>query len=271
MRSRRTARGLRSAAGIGVAGRAAGGGGRGDPFYFNLTSGTTGLPKSYMMTQYNMSAMVRRCSLDRLSEHDVALTVFPMFGRVGFGWVAGTVDVRRAQRDRELRSRGGAAPDRDRARDDHEPRRDDGRDAAPATRLPGATSRRFAAPRSPGSALPEQIRRETRADLPEPVRVLRDAGDRSAGGQHARGPRRPPRFGRPAILSAEVRVVDDAGGACPPASSARSSAVAEQRHGVLPEPRKVRRDLPQRLDPHRGPRPHRRRRATCSSAAGRRT
>ncbi|WP_431197304.1 hypothetical protein, partial [Streptococcus pneumoniae] len=28
-----------------------------DPFYFNLTSGTTGLPKSYVLTQYNNSTL----------------------------------------------------------------------------------------------------------------------------------------------------------------------------------------------------------------------
>jgi acyl-CoA synthetase (AMP-forming)/AMP-acid ligase II len=58
----------------------------GDPFYFNLTSGTTGLPKSYVMTQYNMSTMFPMFHAHGMTEKDVALTVFPMFGRVGFGW-----------------------------------------------------------------------------------------------------------------------------------------------------------------------------------------
>lgn len=62
-----------------------------DPFYFNLTSGTTGLPKSYVMTQYNMSTMFPMFHAHGLSESDVAMTVFPMFGRVGFGWALGTV------------------------------------------------------------------------------------------------------------------------------------------------------------------------------------
>ena len=56
-----------------------------DPYYFNLTSGTTGLPKAYMITQYNSvtleSSMV---GLD-LRADDVFLTLFPAFGRSGFG------------------------------------------------------------------------------------------------------------------------------------------------------------------------------------------
>ena len=62
-----------------------------DPFYFNLTSGTTGLPKSYVMTQYNMSTMFPMFHAHRMSEDDVAMTVFPMFGRVGFGWALGSM------------------------------------------------------------------------------------------------------------------------------------------------------------------------------------
>lgn len=56
-----------------------------DAYYFNLTSGTTGLPKAYTITQYNSvtleSSMV---GLD-LRADDVFLTLFPAFGRSGFG------------------------------------------------------------------------------------------------------------------------------------------------------------------------------------------
>jgi fatty-acyl-CoA synthase len=59
-----------------------------DPFYFNLTSGTSGLPKCYVLTQYNnVNAMTMFLPME-LTSRDVALTVFPMFGRVGFVWAA---------------------------------------------------------------------------------------------------------------------------------------------------------------------------------------
>jgi fatty-acyl-CoA synthase len=59
-----------------------------DPFYFNLTSGTGGLPKCYVLTQYNnVNAMTMFLPMELISR-DVALTVFPMFGRVGFVWAA---------------------------------------------------------------------------------------------------------------------------------------------------------------------------------------
>lgn len=55
--------------------------------YLNLTSGTTGLPKAYLLTHYN-NAMVPLFShaLDMVRD-DVILTVFPAFGRVGFAWI----------------------------------------------------------------------------------------------------------------------------------------------------------------------------------------
>ncbi|MCF8208052.1 MAG: AMP-binding protein [Rhodoferax sp.] len=61
-----------------------------DPFYFNLTSGTTGMPKCYVLTQYNNATLMNMFHAFDLSQRDVILTVFPMFGRVGFAWaVAG--------------------------------------------------------------------------------------------------------------------------------------------------------------------------------------
>lgn len=61
-----------------------------DTFYFNLTSGTTGLPKCYSITHYNSAAGQLFQTLD-MSSRDVVLTVFPMFGRVGFGWAVCSV------------------------------------------------------------------------------------------------------------------------------------------------------------------------------------
>jgi len=62
-----------------------------DPFYFNLTSGTTGLPKSYVLTQYNNSTLGPMFQTFDLSRRDVAMTVFPAFGRVGFAWIFGAI------------------------------------------------------------------------------------------------------------------------------------------------------------------------------------
>ena len=55
-----------------------------DPYYFNLTSGTTGLPKSYVLTQYNSSTLGPMFQAFDMTRADVVMTVFPMFGRVGF-------------------------------------------------------------------------------------------------------------------------------------------------------------------------------------------
>ncbi len=58
----------------------------GDPFYFNLTSGTTGLPKCYLVNHYNCTASVGLITSFDLTSRDVAMTLFPMYGRVGFIW-----------------------------------------------------------------------------------------------------------------------------------------------------------------------------------------
>lgn len=58
-----------------------------DPMYMNLTSGTTGLPKSYLLTQYNNAAVAPFfASYFDITRNDVVLTAFPIFGRVGFAW-----------------------------------------------------------------------------------------------------------------------------------------------------------------------------------------
>ena len=58
-----------------------------DPYYFNLTSGTTGLPKSYILTQFNNSTIGLFGASFDLTRRDVVLTVFPVFGRVGVAWL----------------------------------------------------------------------------------------------------------------------------------------------------------------------------------------
>ncbi len=65
-----------------------------DDYYMNLTSGTTGLPKSYILTQYNNAIAVATLPfLIDLTGNDTVLTVFPMFGRVGFAWIGASVYV----------------------------------------------------------------------------------------------------------------------------------------------------------------------------------
>jgi len=59
-----------------------------DPHYFNLTSGTTGLPKSYVLSQFNNSAISPMFEAFDTTSNDVLMTVFPAFGRVGFAWIA---------------------------------------------------------------------------------------------------------------------------------------------------------------------------------------
>jgi acyl-CoA synthetase (AMP-forming)/AMP-acid ligase II len=60
-----------------------------DPQYLNLTSGTTGLPKAYMLTQYNNAAAGPILTyMHDVTPNDVVMTVFPIYGRVGFAWSA---------------------------------------------------------------------------------------------------------------------------------------------------------------------------------------
>ncbi len=58
-----------------------------DPYYFNLTSGTTGLPKSYTLTQFNNSSIAAYGPVFDLSSRDVVLTAVPVFGRIGVAWM----------------------------------------------------------------------------------------------------------------------------------------------------------------------------------------
>jgi fatty-acyl-CoA synthase len=61
-----------------------------DPFYFNLTSGTTGVPKSYILTHYNNTTLDPLLRTVELTPVDVVMTVFPIYGRVGVAWVIGS-------------------------------------------------------------------------------------------------------------------------------------------------------------------------------------
>ena len=55
--------------------------------YLNLTSGTTGLPKAYLLTHYNNAQLPIFSNALDIVRDDVILTVFPAFGRVGFAWI----------------------------------------------------------------------------------------------------------------------------------------------------------------------------------------
>lgn len=58
----------------------------------NFTSGTTGLPKGYILTHYNNVLVVGlQFNFYNLTEEDVIATVFPMYGRTGFAWVAASI------------------------------------------------------------------------------------------------------------------------------------------------------------------------------------
>jgi fatty-acyl-CoA synthase len=62
-----------------------------DAYYFNLTSGTTGLPKSYSLTQFNNSSAALFGVVFEMNRKDVVLTAFPVFGRVGVAWLLTSV------------------------------------------------------------------------------------------------------------------------------------------------------------------------------------
>ncbi len=58
-----------------------------DPYYYNLTSGTTGVPKCYLLSHYNNATLANMAISHDLSTRDVVMTVFPAYGRVGFAWL----------------------------------------------------------------------------------------------------------------------------------------------------------------------------------------
>jgi fatty-acyl-CoA synthase len=58
-----------------------------DPFYFNLTSGTTGLPKSYVLSHYHAVTASLSFTVFDVTSRDVVLTAIPAFGRIGMSWI----------------------------------------------------------------------------------------------------------------------------------------------------------------------------------------
>lgn len=59
-----------------------------DPYYYNLTSGTTGTPKCYVISHYNNASLSNMSMALDITSQDVVLTVIPMYGRIGFLWMA---------------------------------------------------------------------------------------------------------------------------------------------------------------------------------------
>jgi fatty-acyl-CoA synthase len=58
-----------------------------DPYYLNFTSGTTNVPKAYLLNHYNITvASLLLFDMFDVTSDDTFLTVFPMYGRVAFGW-----------------------------------------------------------------------------------------------------------------------------------------------------------------------------------------
>lgn len=62
-----------------------------DPYYYNLTSGTTGVPKCYAISHYNNATIYNMAHALDMSRRDVVLTLIPMYGRIGFFWMATSV------------------------------------------------------------------------------------------------------------------------------------------------------------------------------------
>jgi acyl-CoA synthetase (AMP-forming)/AMP-acid ligase II len=65
--------------------------GEDDPFFFSLTSGTTGVPKAYLLSHYSNCAVAFSFQAMDMTRDDVVMTVFPTYGRVGISWIIGSM------------------------------------------------------------------------------------------------------------------------------------------------------------------------------------
>jgi fatty-acyl-CoA synthase len=180
-----------------------------DVFYYNLTSGTTGLPKCYAITQFNFSALESTVVGFDLRTDDVFLTAFPAFGRVGFGWslIAILMGARNILMDFDPVAALALIESERVTFTNLVPTMAAlllGRDELATTRLDSLRALCFV-----GAALPPTIRDETMARLCP--RIYEAYGLQEAGNLTVSSPedrlRKPDSVGLP-VLFAEVRVVD---------------------------------------------------------------
>jgi len=183
-----------------------------DAFYFNLTSGTTGLPKAYIVTHYSASALHSALLSYDARADDVLLTVFPAFGRMAFGSllmsvVAGARNVLanfEPERVLDLIERESVTfvwlvPTM----------------AALLLEVPGRSSRRIGSLRAigfVGATLPASLVEQTRAQLCRDIYEgygLQEAGMLTMSNPEDRV-RKPGSVGLPVLFS-EIRIVDSAG------------------------------------------------------------
>lgn len=184
-----------------------------DTQYFNLTSGTTGLPKVYELNHYNNAGAALTMPLEfDITGEDTILTVFPMYGRVGAAWLMiGTcMGIRNVITD--------YAPDR--VAELIETQRCTITNFVPTmaamlTQLPGVAERDLGSLRAivfAGSPLPTPVRERTLevlcANLYE-YYGMQETGLVAAIGT-ADKRERPESVGRPSLFS-DIRIVDETG------------------------------------------------------------
>lgn len=203
-----------------------------DVFYYNLTSGTTGLPKCYAITQFNFSALDSTVVGFDLRSDDVFLTIFPAFGRVGFGWslIAILMGARNIFMDFDPAAVLGLI-ERERVTFTNlVPTMAAillGREELASTRLDSLRAICFV-----GSALPPTIREQTLSRLCP--RIYEAYGLQEAGNLTLSTPedrlRKPESVGLP-VLFAEVRVVDTEGRDLAPGET--GEVIARSPNGIL--------------------------------------
>ena len=112
-----------------------------DPYYFNLTSGTTGLPKAYTLSHYNNASIGVMFGAYDLTSRDVLMTLFPAFGRVGFAWILAGLMFGARNVLADFHPAQALQPDRTGKGDDLQPGSDYGGDAARRSQLQGPRPR----------------------------------------------------------------------------------------------------------------------------------